>query len=51
MTQSETIEDYAKLIMRKLNWNDTDESKRLEIMNTMLMCFGDILDGKNRCKP
>jgi hypothetical protein len=51
MDNETTVEDYAKLILRKCNWSDQDEYKKLEIMNTMMMCVHDLLDGKNRCRP
>lgn len=44
MSQGETVDYYAKLILRKCNWNDQDESKKLEIMNTMLLCFNKLLE-------
>jgi hypothetical protein len=44
-----TWDEYAKLILRKLNWSDTDEGKILEIKSAMIDCFSNTLDGK--CKP
>jgi len=44
-----TWDEYAKLILRKCNWNDADESKLLEIKCAMLDCFNRTLD--KECKP
>jgi|WetSurMetagenome_2_1015567.scaffolds.fasta_scaffold841889_3 hypothetical protein len=44
-----TWDEYAKLILRKLNWADNDEQKILEIKCVLMDCFNSTLDKK--CFP